>query len=245
MIGAGVWAQVSHIPTLLARADEIELVGVCRKGADELQGDREFGFPMASEDYRDVLDAGVDVCVVSSPVGLHHDHAIAAMEAGAHVLVEKPVTVEPADAWNLVSRADALDQHVVVAFGWNYLPTFAAAQSLWSMEGVGTVEHVMVHMASGTRELLGRHVAALGGSDRGGGRHPHVDRSGDLRRRVWAGATDPHPGLDARRDRVARRTGLRARLTAGGRSGRAARHVLAPLPGRCDGLGERRVVPQR
>ncbi|MBI5089897.1 MAG: Gfo/Idh/MocA family oxidoreductase [Actinobacteria bacterium] len=155
VIGAGVWAQVSHIPTLLERADEIELVGVCRKGRAELdEVARKFGFAMASEDYRDVLDAGIDVCIVSSPVGFHHEQAIAAMEAGAHVLVEKPVTIDPADAWDIAARAEQLGKHVVVAFGWNYLPTFVEAQQLWRDGGVGTIEHVLVHMASGTRELL-------------------------------------------------------------------------------------------
>ena len=156
VIGAGVWAQVSHIPTLLERADEIELVGVCSKGVDELRAVQErFGFAMASEDYRDVLAEGLDVCIVSSPVGVHHEHAVAAMEAGAHVLVEKPVTIDPADAWHLAHRSEELGKHVVVAFGWNYLPTFVQASALWNQcGGVGTIEHVMVHMASGTRELL-------------------------------------------------------------------------------------------
>jgi predicted dehydrogenase len=155
VIGAGVWAQVSHIPSLLERVDEIELVGVCRKGGTELRQVAErFGFAMASENYRDVLAEGLDVCVVSSPVGFHHEHALAAMEAGAHVLLEKPVTIDPTDAWHLSTRSAELGRHIVVSFGWNYLPTFVEAQALWGAEGVGRVEHVMVHMASGTRELL-------------------------------------------------------------------------------------------
>lgn len=155
VIGAGVWAQVSHLPTLLARGGEVELVGVCRKGAVELaRVAKEFGFTVASEDYRDVLAAGVDICIVSSPVVFHFEHAMAALEVGAHVLVEKPVTIDPVHAWKLAERARELDRHVVVAFGWNYLPTFVAATDLWSRGEVGPVEHVMIHMASGTRQLL-------------------------------------------------------------------------------------------
>jgi predicted dehydrogenase len=155
VIGAGVWAQVSHLPTILERADEVELVGVCRKGADDLERVKQkFGFQMASEDYRDVLDAGVDAVIVSSPVGFHHEQSIAALEAGAHVLVEKPVTIDPSAAWDIARRADELDRHVVVSFGWNYLPTFVQAQELWANGGVGDIEHVMIHMASGTRQLL-------------------------------------------------------------------------------------------
>lgn len=156
VIGAGVWAQVSHLPTLLERADEIELVGVCRKGSTELrQVAHKFGFAVASEDYRDILDAGIDLCVVSSPVGFHHEHAVAALEAGAHVLLEKPVTLRPNEAWDIERRAHDVDRHVVVAYGWNYLPTFVLAkEALTSAGGLGEIEHVMVHMAGGVRELL-------------------------------------------------------------------------------------------
>ncbi|NBP50692.1 MAG: gfo/Idh/MocA family oxidoreductase [Actinobacteria bacterium] len=155
VVGAGVWAQISHIPNLLKRADEIELVGVCRKGAEELEGiRRKFGFRMASEDYRDVLAEGIDLCVVSSPVGFHHEQCLAAMESGAHVLLEKPVTIDRSQAWALVDAARRLDRHVVVAFGWNYLPTFVEARRLWGDRGVGRIEHVMIHMGSGTRQLL-------------------------------------------------------------------------------------------
>lgn len=155
VIGAGVWATASHIPTLLQRSSEIELVAVCRKGDPQLRAVAErFGFPVASEDHHDVLAAGIDVCVVASPVACHFEHARDALLAGAHVLIEKPVTIDPADAWELVDLARRVDRHVVVAFGWNHLPTYAHAQELWESGGVGTVEHVMVHMASGTRELL-------------------------------------------------------------------------------------------
>lgn len=164
VIGAGVWATTSHLPTLMRRKDEIEMIGVCRKGGTELvKVANDFGFRVASEDYQDVLDAGIDLCVVSSPVGFHYEHARAALESGAHVLLEKPVTIDPAHAWSLVDLARRLDRHVVVAFGWNYLPTFRCANELWGSRGVGNIEHVMVHMCSGIRELLlGTSVSSTG-----------------------------------------------------------------------------------
>ena len=164
VIGAGVWATTSHLPTLMQRKDEIEMVGVCRKGRDELaKVASDFGFRIASEEYQDVLDAGIDLCIVSSPVGFHYEHARAALESGAHVLIEKPVTIDPADAWRLVDLARRLDRHVVVAFGWNYLPTYRRAKELWGSRGVGNIEHVMVHMCSGIRELLlGTSVSSTG-----------------------------------------------------------------------------------
>lgn len=155
VIGAGSWAVASHIPNFAARADEVELVAVARKGPELLEKIRaDFGFRIGSEDYRDVLDAGVDACLIASPSGLHFEHAKAAMEAGAHVLVEKPFTVDPAQAWELVEVSERTGRHLVVAFGWNYKPMIRAIRALMDEHGIGEVEQCSIHMASATRELL-------------------------------------------------------------------------------------------
>jgi predicted dehydrogenase len=154
VIGAGSWALASHLPNFAAR-DEVEFAGVARKGADALARIKDqYGFAVASEDYRDVLAAGVDICLISSPTRFHHEHAKAAMEAGAHVLVEKPFTIDPADAWDLVATAERLQRHLVVAFGWNYRPMVRETKRLMEAHGIGEVEQCTVHMASVTRELL-------------------------------------------------------------------------------------------
>jgi predicted dehydrogenase len=156
VIGAGSWTVASHLPNLARRAGDVEFVAVSRLGWPLLKKIRDqFGFAIASEDYRDVLNAGIDICVVASPSGLHHEHATAAMEAGAHVLVEKPVTIDPRQAWDLVETARRLERHAVVSFGWNYRPM--VRQAKWLMEtgnGIGEIEQMTITMASVTRELL-------------------------------------------------------------------------------------------
>lgn len=155
VIGAGSWTVASHLPNFAQRSDSLEFVGVARKGPDALERiAKQYGFAVASEDYRDVLDAGVDICLVASPTALHHEHATAALEAGAHVLVEKPVTIDPAQAWDLVATAERLERHLLVSFGWNYRPMVVQTKQLMAERGIGEVEQVMVHMASATRELL-------------------------------------------------------------------------------------------
>lgn len=156
VIGAGSWAVASHLPTLAKRGGEVELVAVARKGAEQLHRIQQaWGFRHASEDYRDVLAAGVDACIIASPSGLHHQHAKAALEAGAHVLVEKPVTIRPEDAWDLASTAERVGRHLIVAFGWNYKPMVRQMKALLEAKGgIGDVEQVTIHMASVTRELL-------------------------------------------------------------------------------------------
>lgn len=160
VIGAGSWTVASHLPNFAKRRDDVEFVAVCRKDADLLARIKDdWGFRVASEDYRDVLDAGIDICLVASPHGLHYEHTRAALEAGAHVLCEKPFVVEPAHAWELVRIADDRARHLVLGYGWNYHPLVQEARSLMVEHGVGEIEHSALHMATFTRELL----ANLGG----------------------------------------------------------------------------------
>src|SRR4051794_39393672 len=151
VIGAGSWAIAPHLPNFAERRDEVEFVAVARHGAELLAKVKEdFGFQLASEDFEDVLAADIDICLIASPTGLHHRHAKAAMEAGAHVLVEKPFTIDPDDAWDLVDTAAALDRHLVVAFGWNYRPMVREMKRAMDERGIGAIEQMTISMASAT-----------------------------------------------------------------------------------------------
>lgn len=155
MIGAGSWAVAAHLPALLKRRDEFEFVAICRKGPEALERIRErFGCDFASEDYRDVLARHIDLCVVASPAALHFEHVSAALDAGAHVLCEKPMTLDPAQAWALVDLARRWDRQLLLSFGWNYMPMIRAAKRLVDEHGIGRLEQMSVSMSSQTRELL-------------------------------------------------------------------------------------------
>ncbi|MBA2557106.1 MAG: Gfo/Idh/MocA family oxidoreductase [Chloroflexi bacterium] len=156
VIGAGSWTVSSHLPNMERRRDEVEFVIVNRRDPELLGKIKDrFGFAKSTPDYREVIDEGCDIVIVASPVGRHHEHAKAALEAGAHVLCEKPFTIDPADAWDLVETARRNDRHLVVAYGWNYKPMVVKARELMQQDGgIGDVEQMTIHMASVTRELL-------------------------------------------------------------------------------------------
>jgi predicted dehydrogenase len=154
VIGAGSWAISSHLPNFAKRRDDVEFVAVCRKGELLQKVKDDWGFEIASERYEDVIDAGIDICLVASPHGLHYEHAKAALESGAHVLCEKPFTVEPAHAWELVDIAKRNDRHLLISYGWNYRPAMREAKRLMTEQGIGDVEQSALQMASVCRELL-------------------------------------------------------------------------------------------
>lgn len=154
-IGAGWWATTNHIP-LLAKRDDVELVGVCRLGKEMLQTIKEtFGFGFATEDYLELLQQGLDGVVVTSPHHVHYEHARAALEAGCHVMVEKPMTLTAKEAWQLVELADAQQVQLLVPYGWHYKPFVQHAKALMAQNVVGKVEYVLCHMASPTLSLIG------------------------------------------------------------------------------------------
>lgn len=154
VIGAGSWAISSHIPNLLRRP-EVELTAVNRLEPDIAEKVRDkFGFRYAATDYREALRHEPELVVVSSPASLHYEHAKAALEAGAHVMCEKPFTLNAEQAWELKRIADERGRHLLIAYGWNYKPMIVRAKEWMDNEGVGDIEAVMVLMASGVRQLL-------------------------------------------------------------------------------------------
>lgn len=154
VIGAGSWASAAHLPALAAR-DEVEFVAVSRKGEPALRQVQErYGFAQSNEDFRVVVDAGCDIVVVASPAAYHYEHAKAALSAGAHVLCEKPFTIEPDHARDLVEVARRHHRQLLVSFGWNYMPMVRRARQLVADSGIGALEQMSIAMSSQTRELL-------------------------------------------------------------------------------------------
>ena len=155
VVGAGWWAVANHIPILRSRPD-VELVGVCRLGRAELaKVQSAFGIPYGAEDYAAMLnEAPLHALVVASPHNLHGAHAVAALERGIHVLVEKPMTVNAAEARAIADLARDKGCHVLVPYGWNFKPYFGKARDLVRKQRIGRIRHVSAQMASPIGDLM-------------------------------------------------------------------------------------------
>jgi predicted dehydrogenase len=178
VIGAGWWAEKNHLPILASHPD-VELVSVCRKGTAELGRLVErFGFSHATEDYRELLELDLEAVVVASPHHLHHEHTMAALRRGLHVLVEKPMALQARDAWEITAAASEHDCHVLVPVGWNHSRLAVEAKRLIDGGGLGDVRYVMCQMASPTAHLFD--AEALGATP---------PRDGQRDRSTWTSPT--------------------------------------------------------
>lgn len=95
VIGAGNFAKGMHLPNLKALAEKIELRAVMsRTGHNALGTAKQFGANYATTDYHEVLnDKDVDAVLIATRHHLHGDMVLAALDAGKHVLVEKPLAL--------------------------------------------------------------------------------------------------------------------------------------------------------
>jgi predicted dehydrogenase len=155
VIGAGTWAVAAHLPAFAAR-DDVEPLIVCRRDPALLEEIRSrFGFAKATTDWREVIAARPDIVALTGPVTPRAEQARAALEAGAHVLAEKPFTVDPKDAWSLTVLARQHAKTLALCYGWNEMGIVEHARRLLHEDGgVGKVEHVSVVMATVVRDLL-------------------------------------------------------------------------------------------
>lgn len=161
IIGAGWFATANHIP-VLARRSDVELTAVCRLGKKELSAIQEkYGFLFATEDYRELLELPLDGVIVSSPHDMHYEHAAAALQRGMHVACEKPMTLDPAHAWELVELARENKCHLLVPYGWNYKPFVKEARDLLNCDSIGRIEHVTCRMASPTRSFFAGNIGMV------------------------------------------------------------------------------------
>jgi predicted dehydrogenase len=124
VIGCGHIAQWMHIPYLRELDDRYEIVAACDVSEQVLQrvGDF-FQIPARYTDYEELLrEIQPDVCLISTHD--HYDPALASIEAGAHILVEKPMCWRLEEAQYLAQRADQLGRLVHVGYHKRYDPNY-------------------------------------------------------------------------------------------------------------------------
>lgn len=162
VLSAGAWSQSSHLPALKADP-RVELVAISSPNAETARNlGAQFEVPHFA-DWRDALATRPDIVVVSSPPVAHEEQVIAALEAGAHVLVEKPFALSAGAARRMRDTAERLGKALLVGFGWPAAPIFSLSRKLIEAGEIGPVEHMTMHLAVNTRGLLS------GGTDGGWG----------------------------------------------------------------------------
>jgi predicted dehydrogenase len=140
VVGTGAIAQIVHLPLLRempgARVEAVCDVDDGKAGA--IAG--RLGIPHVYDRLEDLLEADVaDALVICTPNHLHAAQVVTALEAGKHVLVERPLALRPDEAKAAVAAAEKADRVLMVAYNNRYRPDTRGLQSFIEAGELGRV----------------------------------------------------------------------------------------------------------
>jgi predicted dehydrogenase len=139
VLGAGAWAEFAHLPGF-KRDERCELVAIADPSVDRAWAfARQFGIPNVYASHEELISReDIDLVDVCTPSHTHFELACAALEAGKHVLCEKPVAYD----YRETMRAAALAKHKGVktklGFTFRYSPAMQYVKFLIDDGFIGT-----------------------------------------------------------------------------------------------------------
>ena len=168
VIGGGFGIQ--HLQGFGA-TDDAEVVAFCQRTKEKAEATAgEFGVPHVYTDYRALLaHAGLDAVSIVAPPHIHAEMVSEAFAKGLHVLCEKPLAMNAAEAQGMLDQAHAAGRVHMTAFNHRHIPALAYLKELMDEGYVGgRVLHVesrwlgetrfapdQLHYWRHTRELAG------------------------------------------------------------------------------------------
>ncbi len=150
VIGTSGYAQVSHLPRI-ASHPRAELAAVCgrtRERAEQVA--TQFGVQQVYADYREMIEKGnLDAVIVSTPDDLHYPMTMDTLDAGLHVLCEKPLALNAAQAREMLAKAEDAGVVHMVCFTYRWLPHYRYLRHLLDAGRVGRCYHCRFEYVGG------------------------------------------------------------------------------------------------
>ncbi len=138
------WRTVDHVGTPRFRTRRVALAG--RDAGRAAAAAQQFGWEESTDDWRTLIERDdVHVIDVLTPGDSHEEISVAALEAGKHVLCEKPLAKDVAGAERMTAAAQAASARGVrsmVAFNYRKVPALGLARQLVADGRLGTVRQV-------------------------------------------------------------------------------------------------------
>lgn len=130
VIGCGTVAQIMWLPNLWERDDLFEIAALCDVSPGLLAHlGAKYGVAARYTEYRDLIAHDLDVVLVLTPAS-HAAPAIAALAAGRHVIVEKPMAYTLREADAMIAASERAGKRLIVAYMKRYDPGYTYARDV-------------------------------------------------------------------------------------------------------------------
>jgi len=142
ILGTG-WIAEQFVADILANGITVTAVGSRSQGSADAFAEK-FGIPTAHDSYEALAaDPEVDVVYVATPHPMHADNATLVLNAGKHALVEKPFTLNAAEAQRVVDLASTKNLVVLEAMWTRWLPHMVRLREILAAGTIGDVRTVI------------------------------------------------------------------------------------------------------
>lgn len=151
VVGVGDVAQRDYLPEMHRLAGDASVVAVASRSAGRAQAvAQEYDIARWTSDWTEVLDDAVDVVVNLTPIAVHREITLAAIEAGKHVYSEKPLAMSPDDGMGIKQAADRAGVTVVAAPSVCLFPQVVALSDIVGADELGAIHSARAHVFAGT-----------------------------------------------------------------------------------------------
>lgn len=148
LIGCGWIAEDKHVAGLMANKD-IEIVALCDvavQKAERLAAMFGLGNVVIYSDYKKMLEAvDTEIIHIATPNPLHCEMTVAALEAGNHVLCEKPMAITKVECEKMIEAAKKADKKLTIGYQWRYRPEALYIKEMCSRGELGEIYYAKVH----------------------------------------------------------------------------------------------------
>lgn len=137
IIGAGAISQIVHLPIFVERED-VEVVALADRDVHRAETlSRRYSVPVVMETDEMLSREELDAVVLCTPTHLHEEMAVAALEAGKHVLVERPLASTSEGTARVVETARSSEKVLAVGLPHRFRPEVIALRSFVQGEELG------------------------------------------------------------------------------------------------------------
>jgi predicted dehydrogenase len=152
IVGAGIAAVSAHLPAL-AQSDDFEVVALCERDSERLTTvARQWGIPHAAAGIDQFLRVpGLQAVVIATPPESHAPLAIACINAGLHMLIEKPLAGSLRECEAILAAARSKGVVVAVNHEKRFHPTLQRIRALLREQAIGDPYYCGVHWASNVK----------------------------------------------------------------------------------------------
>jgi len=149
VIGTGWWSTTAHLPALLQNP-EAELVALCDRSSEAVErANAAYGPVKTYTDCQAMLAAeDLEGAIVATNHNSHYELVKQCLEAGLHVLVEKPMVLHAAEAHEVTALAQAKGRELIVGYPYHFTENTRRARDILRSGELGAIQFVSCLMSS-------------------------------------------------------------------------------------------------